>query len=53
MTAAVSKKGNSFASAPRNDIQAFLRGENKHVQERRGWGQVDLTVIGPNGKLLR
>src|SRR5258705_377542 len=22
-------------------------------KERRGWGQVDLTVIGPNGKLLR
>jgi branched-chain amino acid transport system substrate-binding protein len=26
---------------------------NYSPKERRGWGQIDLTVIGPNGKLLR
>jgi ABC-type branched-subunit amino acid transport system substrate-binding protein len=26
---------------------------NYSPDERRGWGQIDLTVIGPNGKLLR
>jgi ABC-type branched-subunit amino acid transport system substrate-binding protein len=26
---------------------------NYSAKERRGWGQIDLTVIGPNGKLLR
>jgi len=26
---------------------------NYTPRERRGWGGVDLTVIGPGGKLLR
>jgi ABC-type branched-subunit amino acid transport system substrate-binding protein len=26
---------------------------NYSPKERRGWGQIDLTVIGANGKLLR
>ena len=26
---------------------------NYNAKERRGWGQIDLTVIGPSGKLLR
>ena len=26
---------------------------NYNAKERRGWGQIDLTVIGPGGKLLR
>ena len=47
----------TFANFQGGTFSVMSVGNNVYVnytpKERKGWGGVDLTVIGPNGKLLR